>query len=329
VNVALRKKQLKKDDDLDIGQIARGRGQGFAQSVSDMALSGEIDPKGFWARAAKARMKQAGGVTSEMRRGKYLGELEKQLSDIDTSKLPAHKRGRLAAIKKHAKQMRESQKTGTLTADAEKRGVGKAAVSAFGLLGDERKGKNLFDLAARSNDHLTRDEMKRSFGKRGLVSDVAAERGMAWDQAAKGLGSLGLIDKKDPRLAVTGKQISAQKNKPDLLFDDAEVKTGTAATSVMQMGRSLDEASASIGNRLNAAYKEVGGAKTPKEAGQKAAHHHDRAALAEATGIANLRAGGSKKTSMALFAISGANSAKSQEARMSQLAKTVKKDILR
>lgn len=329
MNISLRQKQKDKLADLDIASLARTQGQGFTQTVVDLSDSGVLDAKGPWAKAAKDLIKKSNGVTKELGRGKYLGALEKEVSSMDAAGLPAHKRGRLAAVKKHIKQMREFEKSGTLTADAEKRGVSRAASSAFSISGDAKKSKGLFELAAKSSDHLTRDDMKKSFGKRGLVSDVAAERGMSWDQAAKGLGSLGLIGSKDPRLNVSKNQIASQKKKPISQFNDDEVKTGTAATSVMQLGRSLDEASATVGNRLNGAYKSLADTRAPKEPADKSAYHHGRAALAEATGLASLRSGGSTQNAMQLFAISGANTEKGHEALMPLLTKKKKKDLER
>lgn len=255
-----RSREKDKQGALDLATQAHARGSSLTMAIVDLSREGAVAPSNHWVRAAEARIRKGEAITKKQPRGAHLKSLEKELSRVEAQGLPAHMRGKLAAVKKSTQQMKEEAGKGRLDVDAERVGVSRAAAGAFDILGGDAKGKKFFDISANAADDRTREGLSKSF-KRGLVSDVAAEKGKGWEQSARGLASLGMIGSADPRL----KAASAERSRATAPDRD-HVDSGTAKTSVEQIGRSLNDVSATIGNRMNSAGgtdKEPNGAKDP------------------------------------------------------------------
>ena len=310
-------KDANRNHDEILVRAARARGQTFASGVSEMLNDGGFsDPNGFWARQIKERSKKV--IGRPLKRGEYLATLQKEFSGLDGSKLNPREKGRYLAIKKHVsgkiQEMSNDQKLNLLSNDDEKMKVASLATSLFGVFGgDKERGGRLFDLASRATDDATRGDLIKSFKRRGLVSDVAADKGISWDKAAKGLGDLGLMS--DARLRVTPEDINEKSKGKMPSMDTSEVHTGTAETSVLQLGRSLDEASASIGNRMNGNPLEKSKKAEALTPDAKASKQHDRAAAAEMAGLRLMKAGGKKDNVMILFAMAGASTRRGLDVR--------------
>jgi len=297
---------------LSVGRSVRTRSESLATGILGMAEEGTIERDSHWVRAALEKVRKSEEVSRPFGKGGYLTSLEKEIAGIDRAALPAHMRGRLAAVRKQVANMRSSSKSGKLNATDEMSGVALASEAAFDILGGsgkEKDAKGLFTLAAQSNDELTRQGLAGAF-KRGLVSDVASEKGMPWEKAAKGLSSLGLISKNDPRLSVDGAAINGAMKAAGLGIDRDEVNSGTAKTSVKQMSRSLDDATATIGNRMNGRGEE-GGRGKDFEMGT-ASGRRNKATELEARGLTSANSSNGRALAVGYFTAAGAEVAHGQ-----------------
>lgn len=308
-----RKIEPKGREDRSLGNYLRQNSDGFVAGVMKLGSESRIPPDHNLMKFAKQAEKAGKSVTKDPKKGKLLSGLEKEVSSIDATSLSFADRGRLAAINKKTDSLRKAREGGLLSREDEALHVSKAASSAFALTNSnpsatKDKGKGLFGLMAKSHDTVVRNDLRDDFG-RGLVTDVAKAKGMSWTSAAGKLGDLGLLKKDDPRLQVSDKDVSKKKAMSQANFDNDEVNSGTAATSVLQMGRSLDDTTQSMGKRMDSAMKNLRETKTEGPS-QKASNHFDRAAMSEAAGVASAKAGGSKKQVNDIFAISAANTDK-------------------
>jgi hypothetical protein len=303
--------------DLMVGRVLQARHDGFVSGILKMRDSGEISPSDHRVKMAEVQAKRGRDVARPLSDKGFISQFDAEMKKQMKKELPLHVRGRLAAIKKSADVMGALHKSGKLKNGAVAEGISGLSEKALNAIHRDKKAKSkdgsgFFGLAAKGSDEISRESLRKSFGKRGLVSDVAAEKGMRWTSAASNLCALGMIGKADPRLKVKEKDVAGKVSKTKSDFDSDEVNSGTAATSVLQLGRSLDDATQTLGNRLNSAGKELREERLASPV-DKARNRFDRAALSEATGLASLKAGGYQGNAQNLFANAAANTSKGIE----------------
>jgi hypothetical protein len=304
--------------DLEVGPVLQARHDGFVSGILKMRDSGEISSSDHRVKMAEAQAKRGRDVAMPLSDKGFMSQFDAEMKKQMKKDLPLHVRGRLAAIKKSADVMSVLHKSGKLKNGAVAERISGLSEKALNAIHSDKKarskdGSGFFGLAAKGSDEISRESLIKSFGKRGLVSDVAAEKGMRWTSAASNLRALGMIGKDDPRLKVKEKDVARKVSKTKSDFDSDEVNSGTAATSVLQLGRSLDDVTQTLGNRLNSAGKDLK-EERPKSPADEARNRFDRAALSEVTGLASLKAGGSQEGAQSLFANAGANTSKGLEA---------------